>query len=233
MVFADSTRNTPSGSAVWKEAVCTFKGGYCRHLLADIMSPEEIFVITMQPPALREIVKIAFSKEGPAEARTVEALVTDVCYRPADVRRCGFVATITSPENRFSYPPSPLLRSVDVCLVPATKQERIEKRRDPRIRTKVLDLEHHGALLGFDRDQIPSEMTLGILFRMDAYDAHGDVSLTVKGEIIRLIGVGRPTNAGVRFIDMDEDVKTDIENIIVGAIHFQNMTDVENAIEES
>jgi hypothetical protein len=94
--------------------------------------------------------------------------------------------------------------------------------------TRILNLSMSGALLGFDKDQIPPEMTLGVLFRMDAYDVHGDISVAVKGEIIRLIGVGRPTNAGVRFIDLDKDAKDGIERIILNEIEAQSLLDGEN-----
>lgn len=239
--------DTPSTRSAWKEAVCTFQGGPARRLLAEVRSSEEIFVVTMQPPALRDIIKISFESEDGSAAREVEALVTDISYRPNDVRQCGFLAAVTGPETLFSYPPPSPLRSVDVSLVQATTQERIEKRRDPRIRTKVLgavylpgrtlttrilNLSMSGALLGFDRDQIPPEMTLGVLFRMDAYDTHGDISLSVKGEIIRLIGVGRPSNAGVRFIDVDAEARGSIECIILNEIYAQSLADDRNGISE-
>jgi hypothetical protein len=241
-------RDTPSTGSTWKEAVVAYQeGDNPRRLLAEVLSPEEIFVIAMRPPCLRDIVKITFTSEEGGASREVEALVTEVSYRPTDVRRCGFVATVTRPESLFSYPPVSPIRNVDVLLANPTAEEKREKRRDPRIRTKVLgavylpgrtlttrilNLSMSGALLGFDRDQIPPEMTLGVLFRMDAYDSHGDVSLAVKGEIIRLIGVGRPTNAGVRFIDIDADARAGIETIILSEIHAQQIADGENGIAE-
>lgn len=239
--------DTPSTQSAWREAVCTFQSGPPRRLPAEVRSPEEIFVVTLQPPSLRDIIRITFVSEDGSVSREVEALVTDISYRPNDVRRCGFAAAVTIPETLFSFPPPSPLRSVAVSLVQTTKQERIEKRRDPRIRTKVLgavylpgktlttrilNLSMSGALLGFDRDQIPPEMTLGVLFRMDAYDAHGDISLAVKGEIIRLIGVGRPSNAGVRFIDIDTEVRSGVETIILNEIFAQSSADDANGITE-
>ena len=228
------------------QAVCTFLSGAERRLPAEVRSAEEIFVVTMQPPCLREIVKIKFFQPDGTEGREVEALVTQISYRPTDVRGCGFTATVTGPESLFSVPPeTSVLRSVDVSLAPATGAERLEKRRDPRIRTKaigavylagrtlttrILNLSMSGALLGFDKDQIPPEMTQGVLFRMDAYDAHGDTAVSLKGEIIRLIGVGRPSNAGVRFIDVDPETRDGIERIILNEIQLQSLLDSENSI---
>ena len=234
-----SSSSVPENAA-WKEAVCTFHSGAERRLLAEIRSPQEIFVITMEPPALRDIVSITFFGGDKAAGRQVEAVVTDIAYHPSEVRRCGFAAMVTDFDGTWSYAPGDVLRSVDVEKMEVTAKERQEKRRDPRIRVKVLTAVHlpgrtlsariinlsmSGALLGFDRDQIPPEVTVGSLFRLDAYDTHGDISVCAKAEVIRLIGVGRPTNAGVRFIDLDEEVKRGIESIMLREVYFQSLAE--------
>jgi hypothetical protein len=239
MHIENPERERPSDSAAWQDTLCTFQSGRERQLLAEVRSKEEIFVITMRPPALRDVVKISVSSKTGEKALSVEALVTDVSYHHTEVTRCGFVGMILDPSMAFSYPPSSALQSVEVRTMALSRQERIEKRRDPRVRTKViatvripgrdisariLNLSMSGALIGFDREQFPPEITLGSLLRVDMYDTHGNVFSTAKCETIRLIGVGKPSNAGARFIDLDDEVKNQLEQIILGEISLQAST---------
>ncbi len=227
----------PSDSASWQTTRCTFDRGPERHLLAEVRSEDEIFIVTMRPPALRDVVKISLPTDIPEKLISVEALVTDVSYHHTEVTKCGFTAMILDPSMSFSYPPTESLQNVDVSALVLSPKERIEKRRDPRVRTKILatvkipgsdisarilNLSMSGALVGFDRDQFPPEITLSSLLRVDIYDSHGDVFLSAKCEAIRLIGVGKPSNAGVRFIDMDEEVRSGLEQLILKEIMAQN-----------
>jgi hypothetical protein len=231
-----SDRERPSDGASWQQTLCTFQVGPERHLLGEVRSKEEIFVVTMCPPALRDVVKISLPSESENGSACVEALVTDVSYHHTEVTRCGFTAMILDPSVTFAYPPVASLQNVDVSASALSREERIEKRRDPRIRTRILAVVHipghdlsarilnlsmSGALIGFDREQFPPEITLGTLLRVDMYDEHGDVFLAAKCEAIRLIGVGRPTNAGARFIDVDDEVKSRLEQLILREITAQ------------
>jgi hypothetical protein len=239
MQLENPERDRPSEGASWQQTLCTFQSGFERHLLAEIRSPEEIFVITMRPPAIRDVVKIALPTVSPKNPLFVEALVTDVSYHHTEVTKCGFVAMIIDPAVTFPYPTSPSLQNVDVSTLVLSREERIEKRRDPRVRTRViatvripghdlsariLNLSMSGALIGFDRDQFPPEITLGTLLRVDLFDSHGDLFLAAKCETIRLIGVGKPTNAGARFIDVDDEVRGRLEQLILKEIYTASQT---------
>lgn len=245
----DPKMETSPASGLWSGMRCSFLDNAGRCLPARLRSLEEIFVITMQAPGLRDIVEISFYNDDRQITHQVEATVTDVSYHPSDVTLCGFTAMVTRPETMFPYPPpSANLTRVDVEKVNVPRGEIIVKRRDPRVRTRVpaavhllgknlsatiLNLSMSGALLGFGRELIPLEMSVGALFRLDAYDAHGDISLCAKAEVVRLIGVGRPTNAGIRFIDMDSDVRSCIEGIILNEVFYQDLLSSENRFSES
>jgi hypothetical protein len=238
-----------SVSALWKRTGCSLLDGAERCLPAQLRSSEEIFVITMQMPALRDVVRISFYGENRQVTHEVDAVVTGLSYHPSELRLCGFAAAVIRPEALFPYPP-PLenLMWVKVTAAALPLGETALKRRDPRVRTrvpaavhllgknlsvKILNLSMSGALIGFDKDQIPPDMSVGALFRIDAYDAHRDISLCVKAEVIRLIGVGRPTSAGVRFIDMDDEAKSCVEGMILNEIFCQDLLSNENTLSES
>jgi hypothetical protein len=215
------------------EALCTSSETGTRRLLATVRSPEEIFVVTMRPPRLRDFVEIVFPAEHGAGAKPVEALVVETAYRSTEVTACGFVAMTTSPEHVFECASEGALQHAVVRPIDRAAAKYLEKRRDPRVRdrlmatvrlpgkslvAKVLNLSMSGVLIGFEQGDFPKEMEQGALFRLDIRDALGAVAVAAKAEIIRLIGVGKPTNAGARLIDMNAKTEAQLEEIILGTV---------------
>ena len=185
------------------------------------------------------MVTITFRDKSQTACRQVDAIVTEVSYHPSDVRRCGFTASIVEANSGCSYVPSSILHSVDVTETEATAAERLEKRLDPRIRVKVpisvtlpgrslsarlINLSMSGALLDFEGASIPPELAVGSLLRLESHTPYGDISLNAKAEVIRLIGIGSPSKAGVRFIDMHNDVRYAIESTILREIYYQSLS---------
>jgi len=214
----------------FRDVICQFSDGTFRNLLACVITDEEIFVVAMRQPGLGERLAIAFCGADGQATRGIEAMVVETSYRPSDAFRCGFHAVAVDRRNLFNNIENRPLVKVKECFTERTDKNPIERRKDPRIPTTLLkakitipgkelmgtvrNVSMSGVLISFG-NAVPPEIDVRSLMLVEMFDQTKKINIEIKAEVVRLIGIGVASKAGLKLFDVTKETAQKLESLIV------------------
>lgn len=214
----------PHGLPCFTPVLCRLSDGPARRILLSRCDEREAMFIAMRPPPLGSTVHLR--RETDDDVKMVQGLVVEIRYNPSDAKRCGFSVVLLDGDIRTSLMPRR-----------ATETKRgaggFERRRHPRIGIRmngtvnipginmdvtISNISMSGALAKSVEGVFPSVLDIGALLHLVILSDPGQPLLTLKAEIARLIGIGSPSSAGLRFIDLSNHDSEIIEQLMLGQI---------------
>jgi hypothetical protein len=221
---AAAAEEYPQGLPSFIPVLCRVSDEPDRRILLSRCDEREAAFIAMRPPPLGSTVHL--KREIDDDVKTVQGLVVEIRYNPSDAKRCGFSVVLLDGDMRASLMPR--------C---ATETKRgaggFERRRHPRIGIRmngtvkipginmdvtISNISMSGALAKSVEGAFPSVLDIGALLHLVILADPGQPLLTLKAEIARLIGIGSPSSAGLRVIDLANHDSEILEQLMLGQI---------------
>ena len=216
------------------EVVCELEDGERRTWYVTRFSLVDMFVLAMRPPPIGTEMKATLRPLGLPQLPPLTVRVVSALLDPSDAGRCGFGAIITSLDDAEIDALFTALTSLGLATTEESKRRpSIERRQDPRVwidlgvyvlipgarfEARVTNLSMSGALISFGTRDVPPDISPGVSVDIDLLDERTHETVSLSANVVRLVGVGRPTGIGVRFTGTDSPMEARLEAIMLHAL---------------
>ena len=211
-------------------AACEFGEGQTRTLYATRFSIVDMFILSVRPPPVGTTFKVTLSPQGLPPLPRLEAIVVATRLDPADIRKSGFGALISNIDDESIKALHSALSLLGLRQEVTPDRPSIERRKDPRIwsdlmasveipgaawNVDVVNLSMSGALLDFGDAGLPVEITPGTAIHLDIIGKDIPELISIRAEVVRVVGVMNPKVAGVKFLEVNEILASRVEGLIL------------------